>query len=414
MKPIHRLSALLLTVAMLSSPVACTPSDSEAQTTSSAEVTEMPTTEETTAGATESLTEGITNGETEGVTEYKTEGVTNGETEEVTEYETEESTDEEESTVGFIPQTVQNPVAPTGADPWVIRHGDKYYYCYGSYVWFVGGVAVAEVDSLDKLGEAEGKQVFTGSEEVGYVFNYWAPELHYLNGEWYIYVAAQSQEDELQHMLVLKGTSQDPTDPFELVGRITDPTNKWGIDGTILQHGGEMYYIWSGWEGDENVAQNIYIAHMSDPCTIDSERVRLSSPQYAWEKQGEPYVNEGPAVLQHNGKTFVAYSASGSWTDDYCLGLLILTGDDPMNPDHWKKASRPVFEKLPGLIYGPGHNSFTTAADGSVWMVYHGNVESGTGWNGRSVWLAPITFDANGYPLFGKPQATVEFPVAAK
>lgn len=321
---------------------------------------------------------------------------------------------EEETTVNVVKQTVQNPVAPTGGDPWVIRHEDKYYYCYGSYVWFVGGVAVAEIDSPDKLGEAEGKQVFTGSEDVGYIFNYWAPELHYLNGEWYIYVAAQSEEDKLQHMLVLKGTSQDPTDPFEFVGRITDSTPKWGIDGTILQLNGEMYYIWSGWEGDENVAQNIYIAHMSNPWTIDSERVCLSVPEYAWEKNGEPHVNEGPAVLQHNGKTFVAYSASGSWTDDYCLGLLTLTGDDPMNPAHWKKSSVPVFRKKSGVAYGPGHNSFTTAPDGSVWMVYHANEVSGTGWEGRSVWIAPITFDADGNPRFGQPKTSVQFPVALK
>ena len=293
--------------------------------------------------------------------------------EETTEEETtEEETTEEETTVNAITQTVQNPVAPTGADPWVVRHGDKYYYCYATVVWFIGAVAVAEVDSLDKLGELEleGHNVYQGSYEIGgYVFNFWAPELHYINGEWYIYVAAQCDEEQIQHMIVLKGTSQDPTDPFEYVGRITDPTQKWAIDGTILPLGDELYYVWSGWEGDQNIAQKIYIAHMSNPWTIDSERVCLSTPEYAWERVGEPYVNEGPAVLQHNGKTFVAYSASGSWTDDYCLGLLTLTGDDPMNPDHWTKATSPVFQKEPGLAYGPGHNSFTTAIDGSVWMV---------------------------------------------
>ena len=365
MKLIRRLSALLLAAAMLTSLAACDSKDPADSAESTAPVTEESTAEET--------------------------------------------------TVNVITQTVQNPVAPTGSDPWVVRHGDKYYYCYATVVWFIGAVAVAEIDSIDKLGEIEldGHNVYQGSYEVGgYVFNFWAPELHYINGEWYIYVAAQCDEEQIQHMIVLKGTSQDPTDPFEYVGRITDPTKKWGIDGTILPMGDELYYIWSGWEGDENVAQNIYIAHMSNPWTIDSERVCLSTPEYSWEKMGEPYVNEGPAVLQHNGKTFVAYSASGSWTDEYCLGLLTLTGDDPMNPDHWKKSENAVFRKAPGLAYGPGHNSFTTAIDGSVWMIYHANLESGTGWGGRSVWIAPITFDENGDPQFGRPQSTVEFPVA--
>ncbi len=331
------------------------------------------------------------------------------------ETETETET-EEETTVPTTYHSVQNPVAPTGADPWIVRHGDKYYYCYASYVWFFGGVAVAELDSLEDIGKVEGSQVYTGPTDPAteYSFEHWAPELHYINGEWYIYVAADDGNNETHRMYVLKGTSQDPTDPFEFVGKITDPSDKWAIDGTVMQHDGELYFIWSGWEGDVNVAQNIYIAHMSDPCTIDSERVCLSVPEYAWEKNGEPHVNEGPAVLQHDGKTFVAYSASGSWTDDYCLGLLTLVGEDPLNPDHWEKSTSPVFKKRVGVAYGPGHCSFTTAPDGSVWMIYHANLESGTGWEGRSVWISPVTFKDDGTPDFGKIETEVQLPVVEK
>ena len=119
---------------------------------------------------------------------------------------------------------------------------------------------------------------------------------------------------------------------------------------------------------------------------------------------------KGPAVLQHDGKTFLVYSASGSWTDDYCLGMLTLTGDDPMNPDHWEKSDKPVFKKRPGVCYGPGHNSFCQAPDGSVWMIYHGNLVSGTGWDGRSIWIAPVIFDEEGYPEFSAPKKEVQFP----
>ena len=328
------------------------------------------------------------------------------------EQQEEQQEEEQQEIEEFDMKQIENPIRATGADPWVIRHGDKYYYCYTRNNWPLGGVAVAELDSLEELADAEGKQVYLASEDqTEYWTDYWAPELHYLNGEWYIYVAADDGKNENHRMCVFKGTTQDPTDPFEFVGVITDPSNKWAIDGTVMQLDGEMYFIWSGWEGDVNVAQNIYIAHMSDPCTIDSERVCLSRPEYSWEKIGTPYVNEGPAVLQREGKTFVAYSASGSWTDNYCLGLLTLTGDDPMNVQHWNKASSPVFQKQYGTAFGPGHNSFTTAADGSVWMIYHANAQSGTGWKGRSIWLAPITFDENGVPIFGKPAKSVQLPV---
>lgn len=347
-------------------------------------------------------------------TEAPAASLTEAPTEAPTEAHTEAHT-EEETTVNVIYETVQNPVAPAGADPWVVRHGDKYYYCYSSPVWFFGGVGVNEISSIDKVTTEGGSQVYVAPAEEGadlsHSFEYWAPELHYLNGEWYIYVACDDGNNETHRMYVLKGTTQDPTDPFEYVGQITDPTNKWAIDGTVMELNGELYFIWSGWEGDVNVAQNIYVAHMSDPCTIDSERVCLSVPTYAWEKKGEPHVNEGPAVLQRDGRTFVIYSASGSWTNEYCLGMLTLVGEDPLNPAHWEKAAEPVFRKRAGVCYGPGHCSFTTALDGSVWMVYHGNLQSGTGWDGRSVWIAPVTFDENGNPDFGVPRQEVQFPV---
>ena len=66
-----------------------------------------------------------------------------------------------------IYETVQNPVAPAGGDPWVIRHGDKYYYCYSSPVWFFGGVGVAEIPSVDKVSTEGGSQVYVAPAEEG-------------------------------------------------------------------------------------------------------------------------------------------------------------------------------------------------------------------------------------------------------
>ena len=354
---------------------------------------------------TKELFQGTTETPTEEITGESSVQTTEEASEAVTEVPTEPAT-EEETTVNVIYNIVQNPVHDGGGDPWVVKHDGSYYYCYSTG----RGVSVAKADSLGEL-KNKGTTVYTALSGTMYSEEYWAPELHYINGEWYIYVAADDGNNENHRMYVLKGTSQNPRDRFEMVGQITDPTNKWAIDGTVLQLNGELYFIWSGWEGNVNVAQHLYIAHMSDPCTIDSERVKISTPEYTWEKNGNPLINEGPTVLQHGGKTFVVYSASGSWTDFYCLGMLTLTGDDPLDPNGWDKSVGPVFRKRTGVCYGPGHCSFTTAIDGSVWMIYHANLVSGTGWSGRSVWIAPVTFDENGNPDFGKPEKEVQLPV---
>lgn len=179
----------------------------------------------------------------------------------------------------IIKRTFTNPVYPHGADPWVIRDGDSYYYCYSAG----NGVNVNKIESPDKITTDGGVKVYTAPKDTEYSHEYWAPELHKIGGRWYIYVAADDGDNYRHRMYVLGCTGENPTDKYEMLGKITDKTDKWAIDGTVLQYNGECYFIWSGWEGDENVAQNIYIAHMSDPHTIDSDRVMLSCPDMEWE-----------------------------------------------------------------------------------------------------------------------------------
>lgn len=291
-------------------------------------------------------------------------------------------------------RTFTNPVAKSGADPWVIRDGDSYYYCYSGG----NGVYVNRIESIDRITSEGGTKVYTAPEGTMYSAEYWAPELHKINGKWYIYVAADGGDNYDHRMYVLECTGDDPTDKFVMKGKITDPTDKWAIDGTVLTYGGEYYFVWSGWEGDVNVAQNIYIAHMSDPWTIDSERVLLSTPEYRWEKLGgSPSINEGPvAVTAPSGKTVhIVYSASGSWSDYYRLGCLTFSGEgDILDAASWTKSDSAIFE-MTDEIFGPGHCSFTTAADGSTWIVYHANLVSGSGWGGRSIWVQKVEWDGD-------------------
>ncbi len=173
-----------------------------------------------------------------------------------------------------------------------------------------------------------------------------------------------------------------------------------------MERNGALYFVWSGWEGTTNVQQNLYIAPMSNPYTISGERALISSPTNAWERVGRPYVNEGPEILRRNGKTFIVYSASGSWTDDYCLGML--TSSDTTNPmlaGSWTKSAGCVFSKA-ATAYGPGHNTFTRSADGlEDWHVYHANEVSRSGYSGRSLRAQRINWNADGSPNFGTPAA---------
>src|SRR5436309_746267 len=117
-----------------------------------------------------------------------------------------------------------------------------------------------------------------------------------------------------------------------------------------------------------------------NPWTISGPRVCISRPEYPWEKRGRPLVNEGPTPLWHNNVLFLIYSASASWTDDYCLGQLRWTGGAPLNPTSWLKKSTPVFSSTKE-VFGPGRCSFVESRDGKEdWIVFHSARYSGAGW----------------------------------
>ncbi len=279
-----------------------------------------------------------------------------------------------------------------GADPWFYEHEGKYYYCYS----LGNGVGVKCADTLSDLYGAEGRRVYTAPENTMYSADYWAPELHYIDGRWYIYVAADDGANENHRMYVL--SCDTPDGDFVMEGKISDSTDKWAIDGTVLQYNGGLWFVWSGWKGDENGEQDLFIARMDSPTHIDGERALISEPTRKWEKNGMP-INEGPEILYHDGRIFLVYSASGSWTDDYCLGIMTLVGD-PGSRRGWIKNPVAVFSKEE-TAFGPGHCSFVTSG-GVDYIVYHANEVGGTGWGGRSVRIQPFSYIL-GAPVFGKP-----------
>ncbi len=308
--------------------------------------------------------------------------------------------------------TFTNPLLPSGADPFSF-YKDGYYY----YMHTMGNRLVLwKTKSLAKLGEATKTTIFTPPPNTNYSKQLWAPEIHFIRGKWYVYFAADDGDNKNHRMYVLENSSADPmNDSWEFKGKIGDAADKWAIDGNVFEYKGKLYMIWSGWEGDTNGQQDIFIAAMSDPKTISSPRVKISSPQFSWEKFGDlnnpndpPHVdvNEGPQALMNGNKLFLVYSGSGCWTDQYALGLLELKGRDPLNPADWYKHAQPVFQSDPeNGVYATGHNSFFKSPDGKEdWILYHANSKPGLGCGKfRSPRAQRFTWNPDGTPNFGKP-----------
>jgi|TARA_Y100000310_G_scaffold334935_1_gene415774 GH43 family beta-xylosidase len=291
-----------------------------------------------------------------------------------------------------------NPVAPSGADPWVVQEGSFYYYCYS----LRGALWVNKRKRLQDAVQHTGRKVWSPPAGKPYSKELWAPELHRIAGKWYIYFAADDGENSNHRMYVLESAAADPLGSYIFRGKIASESDRWAIDGTVLKWRSKLYLIWSGWAGDRNVRQDLYIAPMSDPLRISGKRVLISRPEYEWEKMGTPLVNEGPQALINGNDLFIIYSASGSWTDHYNLGQLRLTGIDPLLPTAWSKTATSVFYGS-SSVFSPGHASFTKSPDGKEdWIVYHTAKHPGAGWN-RDVCMKRFTWDSKGNPVFGQP-----------
>jgi GH43 family beta-xylosidase len=127
----------------------------------------------------------------------------------------------------------------------------------------------------------------------------------------------------------------------------------------------------------------------------------LCTPDRDWEKRAMP-ICEGPQVLKRNGTVFLNYSASGSWTVDYCLGMLINRSGDILNPAAWEKRG-PVFEKTAD-VWGVGNGSFVKSpCQTQDWILYHSKTRQKPGWEDREVHAKPFTWTADGLPDFGVP-----------
>lgn len=309
-----------------------------------------------------------------------------------------------ESHPAEISKYFSNPIFD-GADPWLFQKDGYYYYCFSAG----NGISISRSELITKRGET--KKVWEAPASGWNRSCIWAPELHFIEGLWYIYYAAGESGPPYIHQKtgVLQSATDDPFSNYIDKGMLytgDDPemqsTNVWAIDMTVFTYQNTLYAVWSGWEKPavtDKTSQHLYIAEMENPFTMKGPRVKISSPVEKWETGGPLDLQEGPEILQKGNNLFIIYSCRESWTVDYRIGMLKLKDEGGLllSPSNWEK-SGPVFSGP----FGTGHCSFVKSPDSREdWIIYHSKKSIKEGWQ-RDVRAQRFVWDDKDFPVFGE------------
>lgn len=295
-------------------------------------------------------------------------------------------------------------LVPERADPWVFRDdertGSAEYYLTGSYpttqakpgigydrivlrrASTINGLTTAKEEVLMWSRNAAAPDTANGSTVASGAYRYfWAPELHKINGDWYILFTSSRSTNvwDIRPAIMRAPGDSDPmvAANWEELGYIkaapgdTAAFTSFSLDMTHFEADGKDYLVWAEKPGSSDL--RMAEIDPEDPTQLTTKSILLSTPDYAWERTSSQVINEGAAVIKSDKEVFVFFSAS-EVNETYSIGMLRAPlSADLMDPKTWTKTAYPLLtsDDFDGQQNGPGHNSFTLDENGNPVIVYH-------------------------------------------
>jgi GH43 family beta-xylosidase len=329
------------------------------------------------------------------------------------------------STLASVALSQVNPTAEASGDTGIRAADPSVTHTADGYVAVEArsgrALVVRVAQSLKQLAETQPVRIWFDRERLGEV---WAPEIVFQNGRYVIYFAAGVGSDHRMYKI----DSEDPAGDYSDATEVLLPEDKWAIDGVSFTYRGADYFVWSGWQGDVDVQQDIFIARSNPGDAVKAPRILIGSPDQSWEniERETPSINEGPQpILDPAGQLHIVYSTNGSWGPNYCLAdLRLKAGGDPLDRAAWFDSGGCLFGANEETLAegtdatrgakGVGHHSFILknseleqddALNGQMPFLYHGVPAQETPENfwaarkwfiGSYQWLSNVNYGVSG------------------
>ncbi|RDC61968.1 family 43 glycosylhydrolase [Adhaeribacter pallidiroseus] len=289
--------------------------------------------------------------------------------------------------------TYNNPVLPGDyADPSVVRVGDDYWATATSSEWAPLYPILHSKNLVDW-------------ETVGHVFpekgpawadaHFWAPEITYDNGKYYIYYTAQKKGGNL---CVGVASATQPTGPYTDLGPLVCQ-EVGSIDAfPIRDEKGELYMVWKEDGNSQKLPTPIWGQKLKEDRTaLVGEKFELfrNDP-----KTWEGGLVEGPFILKQNGYFYTFYSGDACCGRGCTYGVGVARSKTLRGP--WEKyAANPILKQSDNWKCA-GHGSVVSDAQGRDFYLYHAYKKDDFVYPGRQGLLDEITWNKDGWPQFAK------------
>jgi beta-xylosidase len=272
----------------------------------------------------------------------------------------------------FAAQSYINPVHPSSfPDPYVLKFCGEYFaYCTG---FAADGRAFGILRSHDLVNwtEVGGAMVALASEPPFY----WAPEVTYSNGIFYLYYSAGNET----LMEIRVAISCRPDGGFVDCGRRLT-TEEFAIDAHVFTDTDGTRYMFYATDflQHTHIGTGTVVDKMVDWFTLGGRPRPVTRARYDWqvydptrkEKGGVRWHTvEGPFVIKRKGKYYEMFSG-GNW-QNISYGVSFAVTDDITRDEEWPQFSDgenvlPILRTAPGKVLGPGHNSVIRGPNTSV------------------------------------------------
>ena len=281
-------------------------------------------------------------------------------------------------------RTYLNPVHQKSfPDPFVLKFGGEYFaYCTGY------------ADDGNVFGVLRSRDLVTWTESGSAMEPldasppyYWAPEVTYNNGKFYLYYSAGNET----LMEIRVAVSDQPDGGFRDAGhRLT--SQEFAIDAHVFidEDGSKYLFYATDFLDHTHIGTGTVVDRMIDWFTLEGNPTPVTRAKYDWqvydpqrkEKGGVRWHTvEGPAVMKRKGLYYEMFSG-GNW-QNMTYGVSFAVSRQIANDEEWQQFSDgentlPILRTLPDLVIGPGHNCIVAGLNNrELYCVYHRWTDAG-------------------------------------